>query len=138
MNYQIAPIFAMIFIAGLLTTSNIYSTNFNDMRWSLNNVYNSLMLCGWTFLIWGIIYQLTKQVLIGLILLCISFYGIRNQFLISPNQYIKGLISNNSMDITMSDELLKNQQLSPQLFSFVNSIITNRQNEINFIKNFEQ
>ena len=41
MNYQIAPIFAMIFIAGLLTTSNIYSTNFNDMRWSLNNVYNS-------------------------------------------------------------------------------------------------
>ncbi len=138
MNHEIAPMFVIMFIAGLLTTMNIYATGFDDMRWSLNDVYMSFMMCGWMFLIWGIVYQLAKQVLLGLLLLTVSFYGIRNQFFISPNQYIKGMIPHHSMAVTMSKELLKNQQVSPQLISLATNIIKTQQNEINFMKNLEQ
>lgn len=138
MNHEIAPMFVIMFVAGLLTTMNIYATGFDDMRWSLNDVYMSLMMCGWMFLIWGIVYQLAKQVLLGLLLLTVSFYGIRNQFLISSNQYIKGMIPHHSMAVTMSKELLKNQQISPQLTSFAANIIKSQQSEINFMKNLEQ
>lgn len=138
MNHEIAPMFVIMFVAGLLTTMNIYATGFDDMRWSLNDVYMSFMMCGWMFLIWGIVYQLAKQVLLGLLLLTVSFYGIRNQFLISPNQYIKGMIPHHSMAVTMSKELFKNQQVSPQLTLLATNIIKTQQNEINFMKNLEQ
>lgn len=138
MNHEIAPMFVIMFVAGLLTTMNIYAAGFDDMRWSLNDVYMSLMMCGWMFLIWGIVYQLAKQVLLGLLLLTVSFYGIRNQFLISSNQYIKGMIPHHSMAVTMSKELLKNQQISPQLTSFAANIIKSQQSEINFMKNLEE
>ena len=138
MNHEIAPIFAIIFVAGLLTTTNIYATCFDDMRWTINDVYTSLMMCGWFFLIYGVLYQLTKEVLVGLLLLTISFYGIRTQFLVTPNQYIKSLIPHKSMTITISNELLKNQQPSPQLTSLATNIKNTEQSEINYIKNLEQ
>jgi hypothetical protein len=137
MEHEIAPIFVIMFIAGLLTTMNVYTTNFEDMRWSINDVYTSLMICGWMFLIWGIVYQMTKHTIIGLILLTISFYGIRTQFLITPNQYIKGMIPRYSKTITMSKKLLEKQQSNPQLSSLVNNIIITQQNEINLMKKLE-
>lgn len=137
MQHEIAPIFVIIFIAGLLTTMNVYTTNFEDMRWSLNDVYTSLMICGWMFLIFGIVYQMAKHTIIGLMLLTISFYGIRTQFLITPNQYIKGMIPRHSKTITMSKKLLESQQSNPQLSSLVNNIITTQQNEINLMKKLE-
>jgi hypothetical protein len=137
MEHEIAPIFVIMFIAGLLTTMNVYTTNFEDMRWSLNDVYTSLMICGWMFLIWGIVYQMTKHTIIGLMLLTISFYGIRTQFLITPNQYIKGMIPRHSKTITMSKKLIESQQSNPQLSSLVNNIITSQQNEINLMKKLE-
>ena len=137
MEHEIAPMFVIMFIAGLLTTMNVYTTNFDDMRWSLNDVYMSLMMCGWMFLIWGVAYQGTKQTIIGLMLLTITFYGIRTQFLITPNQYIKSMIPHHSMAITMSKELLQNQQPNAQLASLANSIITTQQSEINLMKSLE-
>jgi hypothetical protein len=138
MEHDVAPMLIIMFIAGLLTTMNIYTTNFNDMRWSLNDVYMSMMMCGWMFLIWGSVYQMTKHTIIGLMLLTISFYGIRTQFLITPNQYIKGMIPHHSMAITMSQELLKNQQVEPNIANLANNIIMNQQNEINLMKTLEK
>ncbi len=138
MEHEVAPMFVIMFIAGLLTTMNVYTTNFSDMRWTINDIYMSLMMCGWMFLIWGVVYQMTKQTIIGLMLLTISFYGIRTQFLVSPNQYIKSMIPHHSMAISMSQELLKNQQTSSQLASLATSIITTQQNEIYTMKSLEQ
>lgn len=137
MEHEIAPMFIIMFVAGLLTTMNVYTTNFDDMRWSLNDVYMSLMMCGWMFLIWGVVYQMTKHTIIGLMLLTITFYGIRTQFLITPNQYIKGMIPHHSMAITMSKELLKNQQPNLQITDLANNIISTQQNEINLMKSLE-
>ena len=86
---------------------------------------------------------MTKHIIIGLMLLTISFYGIRTQFLITPNQYIKTMIPHNSMAITMGKELLNNQQSNSQLSNsqlsiLVNNIITNQQDEINLMKNLEK
>ncbi len=137
MEHEIAPWFVIIFIAGILTNMNVYTTNFDDMRWSLNDVYMSLMMCGWIFLIWGVVYQATKHTIIGLMLLTISFYGIRTQFLITPSQYIKGMIPHHSMAITMSKELIQNQQPNTQLTNLANNIISTQQNEINLMKSLE-
>lgn len=138
MEHDIAPMLIIMFIAGLLTTMNIYTTTFNDMRWSINDVYMSLMMCGWMFLIWGIVYQMTKHTILGLMLLTISFYGIRTQFMVSPNQYIKGMIPHHSMAILMSQELLKNQQPNTQLANLANNIISTQQQEINLMKSLEK
>lgn len=138
MQHEIAPMFIIMFIAGLLTTMNVYTTTFKDIRWSLNDVYMSLMMCGWMFLISGIFYKITKQLIVGILLLTISFYAIRTQFMISPNQYIKGMIPHHSMAITMSHELLNNQQPNSKLANLANNIITTQQNEINIMKSLEQ
>jgi hypothetical protein len=137
MEHEIAPILVIMLVAGLLTNMNVYTTNFDDIRWSLNDVYMSLMMSGWVFLIWGVAYQGTKQTIIGLMLLTISFYGIRTQFLITPNQYIKSMIPHHSMAITMSKELLQNQQPNSQLTTLANNIIASRQSEINLMKSLE-
>jgi len=138
MEHEVAPMLFIMFIAGLLTTMNIYTTSFDDMRWSLNDVYMSLMMCGWMFLIWGVIYQTMKHTIIGLMLLAKTFYSIRTQFLISPNQYIKGMIPHHSMAILMSKELLKNQKPDYQLANLANTIITSQQQEINLMKSLEK
>jgi len=137
MEHEIAPIFIIIFIAGLLTTGNVFTVNFDDMRWSLNDAYKSLMLAGWIFLIWGVGYQMMKHTIIGLMLLVISFYAIRTQFMITPNQYIKTMIPYNSMVEFMSKELLANQHPGPQLSNFANNVISGQQNQINLMKNLE-
>lgn len=137
MNHEVAPMFIIMFIAGLLTTMNVYTASFDEMRWSLNDVYMSLMMCGWMFLIWGIAYQMTKQTIIGLMLLTISFYSIRTQFLITPNQYIKSMIPHHSMAVFISDQLLKNQQPNPQISNLANNIINTQQPEINDMKKME-
>ena len=138
MEHEIAPMLIIMFVAGLLTTMNVYTTNFDDMRWSLNDIYMSLMMCGWMFLIWGVVYQMTKHTIIGLMLLTISFYGIRTQFLITPNQYIKGMIPHHSMAISMSNLLLQNPQTNSQLTTLANNIINNQQSEINLMKSLEK
>lgn len=136
-NHEIAPMFIIMFIAGLLATMNLWTTHFDDMRWSLNDVYMSLAMCGWMFLISGIFYQNMKQTIVGLLLLVISIYGIRTQFLVSPNQYLKGMIPHHSMALTMSKELLKNQSITPELATLANNIITSQQYEINIMKKIE-
>lgn len=137
MEHEIAPIFVIMFIAGLLTNMNIYTTNFDDIRLSLNDVYMSLMMSGWVFLIWGVAYQGIKQTIIGLMLLTIAFYGIRTQTFITPNQYIKTMIPHHSMSITLSKELLQNQHPNPQLITLATNIIAGRQSEINLMKSLE-
>jgi hypothetical protein len=138
MEHEVAPMLFVMFIAGLLANMNVYTTGFDDMRWSLNDVYMSLMMCGWMFLIWGIVYQTMKHTIIGIMLLAITFYGIRTQFLISPNQYIKGMIPHHSMAVQMSKELLKNQKPDSQLANLANTIMTSQQQEINLMKTLEK
>ena len=131
-NHYVVMFFIMV-ISGLLSTMNVWVDKLDDIRISLNDVYMVLLMCGWMFLIWGVVYQNTKQTIIGLMLLTIAFYGIRTQFLITPNQYIKSMIPHHSMDILMSRRL-KNKPNS--INHLLDQIIESQKKEIIIMKQY--
>jgi hypothetical protein len=45
--------FVSMFIAGLLSTMNMWVTNYRDIRFSLNDIYMTLLMCGWMFFFMG-------------------------------------------------------------------------------------
>jgi hypothetical protein len=82
----------------------------------------------------GIIYKETKVLLFGLLLIIINFYFIRTQFMISERQYVNGMIPHHSMAIHMSKQLKKKDN---NIDDFLENIIVNQTNEINYLKDFE-
>lgn len=138
MKNEILPMFIIMFISGLLSTMNLYVDNLDDIRWSINDVYMSLMMCGWMFLFWGIFYKIINQVIIGILILIISFCSIRTQFLVTPKQYLRGMIPHHSMAVKMSKKLIQNKKISKELTNIANNIISTQKEEIKQMKNIEK
>ena len=103
-------------LSGLFSSMYIWSYRFSDMRISINDLYMSILMTGWMFLLMGLYYKMYKYILPSLIVVIITIYLIRNQSFISPTQYIKGMIPHHSMAITMSQKLLDNYSLSLKTF----------------------
>jgi hypothetical protein len=120
--------------AGILTTMNVFVDSYKDINFSLNDIYMTLLMTGWMFLFMGIIYKETKVLLFGLLLIIINFYFIRTQFMISERQYVNGMIPHHSMAIHMSKQLKKKDN---NIDDFLENIIVNQTNEINYLKDFE-
>jgi hypothetical protein len=123
----------MIF-SGLLSTMNVWVDKLDDIRFSINDVYMTLLMTGWMFLFMGLYYRETVIVWIGLALVASNLWCIRNQVLVTTEQYILGMIPHHSMAILMSKRLL--ERLPPRLLmkEFVSNIITTQEKEIEFMK----
>ena len=122
--------FIMIF-SGLLSTMNVWVDKWNDIRFSMNDIYMILLMSGWMFLFMGIIYRETNVFFIGLLLVIVNIWCIRTQFLITETQYKLGMIPHHSMAIHMSKKLLENNNnISP----FLENIIKTQENEITILK----
>ena len=129
-NHYIIMFFIMI-LSGLLSTMNVWVDKFDDIRFSMNDLYMALLMTGWMFLFMGLIYYEISVFFIGLILIIVNILCIRNQFLINETQYKLGMIPHHSMAIHMSKKLLeKENNISP----FLQNIIKNQENEILFLK----
>jgi hypothetical protein len=120
----------MIF-SGLLSTMNVWVDKWDDVRFSINDVYMTLLMTGWMFLFMGLYYSETVITWIGLALVVSNLWCIRNQVLVTTEQYILGMIPHHSMAILMSKRLL--ERLSP-MKEFVSNIITTQEKEIEFMK----
>jgi len=119
-------------LSGLLSTMNVWVDKVNDIRFSLNDVYMTLLMTGWMFLFMGLIYQEITIFFIGLLLVIINIWSIRNQFLVSETQYKLGMIPHHSMAVHMSKKLLeKENNIKP----FLENIIKTQDNEIMYLKN---
>ena len=122
--------FIMIF-SGLLSTMNVWVDKWNDIRFSMNDIYMILLMSGWMFLFMGMIYRETNIFFIGLLLVIVNIWCIRTQFLITETQYKLGMIPHHSMAIHMSKKLLENNNnISP----FLENIIKTQENEITIFK----
>lgn len=122
--------FIMIF-SGLLSTMNVWVDKWNDIRFSMNDIYMILLMSGWMFLFMGMIYRETNIFFIGLLLVIVNIWCIRTQFLITETQYKLGMIPHHSMAIHMSKKLLENNNnISP----FLENIIKTQENEITILK----
>jgi hypothetical protein len=118
-------------LSGLLSTMNIWVDKIDDIRFSINDVYMSLLMTGWMFLFMGLIYQEINIFFIGLSLVIFNIWCIRNQFLITKTQYKLGMIPHHSMAVHMSKKLLeKEKNTSP----FIQNIIKTQENEIEILK----
>jgi hypothetical protein len=87
-------------------------------------------MTGWMFLFSGLFYKENNITFIGLSLVIINIWCIRNQFLITERQYKLGMIPHHSMAVHMSKKLLeKKNNISP----FFENIIKTQENEINIL-----
>jgi hypothetical protein len=113
-------------LSGLLSTMNVWADKLDDIRFSINDVYMTLLMTGWMFLFMGLIYREISVTLVGLSLIIIDIWCIRTQFLINETQYKLGMIPHHSMAIHMSKKILqKENNISP----FLQNIIKTQENE---------
>lgn len=129
-NHYVVMFFIMI-LSGLLSTMNIWADRFDDVRYSINDLYMILLMTGWMFLFMGLFYQEFSIFLIGFFMVIIVLWCIRNQFLVSESQYKLGMITHHSMAIHMSKKL---KEKSNNINPFLQSLISTQENEINFLK----
>jgi hypothetical protein len=119
-------------LSGLLSTMNVWADKLDDIRFSINDIYMTLLMTGWMFLFMGLIYREISVTFVGLSLIIIDIWCIRTQFLINETQYKLGMIPHHSMAIHMSKKILqKENNISP----FLQNIIKTQENEIEILKN---
>jgi hypothetical protein len=123
--------FCIMILSGLLSTMNVWVDKVSDIRFSINDVYMILLMTGWMFLFMGLIYKEISVFFIGLLLVILNIWCIRNQFLITENQYKLGMIPHHSMAVHMSKKLLEND---PKISPFVKNIIKTQEHEILILK----
>jgi len=129
-NHYTTMFFIMV-LSGLLSTMNIWADKPDDIRFSLNDLYMTLLMTGWMFLFMGLIDNILSIILIGITLVIANTWCIRNQFFINETQYKLGMIPHHSMAIHMSKKLLeKENKITP----FLKNIINVQENEIVFLK----
>jgi hypothetical protein len=111
---------------------NIWADKYDDMRFSINDLYMALLMTGWMFLFMGLVYTEFYIILIGGLLVALSIWCIRTQYLVSETQYLYGMIPHHSMAVHMSRKLLEKGTTTIQ--PFIQNIIKTQENEINFMK----
>lgn len=133
-NHDYTIMFFVMILSGFLSTMNIWADKLDDVRFSLNDVYMTLLMCGWMFLFMGIIYKKLSVFAIGVVLIIPTVWCIRTQFLITETQYKLGMIPHHSMAVHMSKKLLEKLENENAMSSFVQNIINTQENEIDFLK----
>ena len=130
-NNHYTIMFFIMILSGLLSTMNVWADKLDDIRFSINDVYMTLLMSGWMFLFMGLIYKEKSVFFIGLSLVVVNILCIRTQFLISETQYKLGMIPHHSMAVHMSKKLLEKEN---NISQFVQNIIKTQENEIEFLK----
>jgi len=118
-------------ISGFLSTMNVSVDKITDIRFSLNDVYMTLLMTGWMFLFMGAFYFEIKIFLFGLFLVIVNIFFIRTQFMINQQQYLLGMIPHHSVAIHMSKKLLEKKNTISNLLK---NIIQNQEQEIEYMK----
>jgi hypothetical protein len=129
-NHYVIMFFIMV-LSGLLSTMNVWVDKVDDIRFSINDAYMTLLMTGWMFLFMGLIYQEISVFFIGLLLIMLNVWCIRKQFLVTETQYKLGMIPHHSMAVHMSKKLLEKENITSP---FVENIIKTQENEILILK----
>jgi len=129
-NHNILMFFIMI-LSGLLSTMNVWVDKIDDIRFSINDVYMTLLMSGWMFLFTGLIYQQLDIFFIGSTTVIIAIWCIRTQFLVTESQYKLGMIPHHSMAVHMSKKLLEREN---SITPFLQNVIKTQENEIMVLK----
>lgn len=130
LNHYVVMFFIMI-ISGLLSTMNVWVDKLEDIRYSVNDMYMILLMTGWMMLFMGIIDKERNVIYVGLIMVIINIWCIRNQVLVTERQYKLGMIPHHSMAIHMSKKM---KEKDNKISLFLENIINTQEEEIKELK----
>lgn len=123
---------AIMILAGLFSTMNVWADKWADVRLSLNDVYMITLMTGWMLFFMGLVYRDRVPTAVGAITVCVSLVCIRTQAFITETQYLTGMIPHHSMAVHMSKRLLeKDTNIRP----FLTNLIQTQEEEILFMSN---
>ena len=129
-NHYVSMFFIMV-LSGLLSTMNVWVDKVEDIRFSINDVYMTLLMTGWMFLFMGWMEQEIAIFFIGIGLVVINIICIRTQFLVTETQYRLGMIPHHSMALHMSKKLLEKENT---ISTFMKELIETQEKEISILK----
>jgi hypothetical protein len=118
-------------LSGLLSTMNVWVDKFDDIRFSTNDAYMTLLMTGWMFFFMGLIYKEINVFFIGFVMIIVNIWCIRSQFLIDETQYKLGMIPHHSMAVHLSKKLLKRKN---NIAPFLQNIIKTQEYDIQILK----
>ena len=138
-NFWLMIILMVVF--SYLVMSNVMLTFNNRLYNHINKGYMALLMGSLMGMIHYIIiiYQgdLSKEVWCGLILWTIIsiifIILIRQQILVTDEEFLKGMTEHHDMALLMSDKFIQKTK-DPELKEFAKHIIKTQQNEINWMK----
>jgi len=136
---EIIIMMIIMFIAGLLSSMNVWVDKLSDIRFHINDIYMSLLMCSWCLVFMGIYHINIIMLLFGVIFTIIIIYYIRNQICIDETQYLKGMIPHHSMAIFMSNKLMEKVKNNDETVSriterLMKNIINSQTDEIRLMK----
>ena len=125
--------FIISFVAGWLSTMNMWVNSISDVRLHVNDLYMVILMTGW-MLLFMIVFDkknyknmLLLVVIIGVI--CITIYLIRTQTFVDDIQFMRGMIPHHSMAITMASHI-QTKTKNPIIKKLTKNIIESQQKEI--------
>jgi len=123
--------FFIMILSALLSTMNVWADKYQDIRFSINDVYMAFLMGGWMLLFMGLLNKEPKIVFLGFLIVAINIGFIRSQFLVTEEQYKLGMIPHHSMAVHMSKKLLEKNNNIPD---FLKNVINSQESEIQFMK----
>lgn len=127
--------FIIMIVSGLLSTMNVWADKLSDIRWSINDIYMSLLMTGWMFLLIGIYSIEGLDIIIGIVCIVIAFICIRKQVFVNVRQYVDGMIPHHSMAVFITKQLVnKYKDIPEKIYELTKNIIYNQEKEIQILK----
>src|SRR5438552_1661661 len=107
-NMNITIMIMISFIAGYLSTMNLWTVNIKHVRWHINDFYMVMLMASLMILLDYLVmhnYTVDVTILIIVSIIIITLFAIRTQFLVDDKQFLNGMIPHHSMAILMSREI---------------------------------
>ena len=121
----------IMILSGLLSTMSMWADKWDDVRFSMNDVYMIALMTGWSLLFMGLYYRESGAGTVGGALVIASVWAIRRQLFVSEAHYRQGMIPHHSMAVMMSKRLLeKENNIQP----FLTNLIRTQEEEIAYLK----
>jgi uncharacterized protein (DUF305 family) len=125
---------AIMLVASLMSTMNVWADKSSDWRLSLNDMYMATLMTGWMLVFMGCVSRSVGQVLTGGCIVASSLYCIRKQVGVTMRQYYSGMIPHHSMAVFVSRKALARSDVTPEDISFLNKVIRDQKDEIELMK----
>lgn len=140
LKYHIIMFIVMVIFGMLFNPMNVLAYRFNDLYFSQTLFYGGLLMA--SNMIWAheIVHYLSmghfdiKVFSIGVVLsVSITFFLLRNQFLIGDKQWLKRMISHHSTALTTSN-IIHSRTQDPKIKKLAKEIIDTQEKEITLMK----